>query len=135
VADRHGTARLLLRILSGRKSGPLFLTDRKARPSMAVNDVDPTTGRARLSYRRPAELFQSHTLEFDNGPYTLYQLRHSRLPHAAEGGASTPVLMKLVRAYLGAQPGEVLDGLRRGASPVPSRQRPFSAAPFRSSSW
>ncbi|BAD60715.1 site-specific integrase [Nocardia sp. FDAARGOS_372] len=86
---------LLPRMLAGRKSGPVFLTDRKARPSVAVNDVDPSTGRARLSYRRAAELFESHTLAFDDGPYTLHQLRHSRLTHAAEDGASTPVLMKL----------------------------------------
>lgn len=95
IAWQTGTARLLPRMLAGRKSGPVFLTDRKARPSVAVNDVDPSTGRARLSYRRAAELFESHTLAFDDGPYTLHQLRHSRLTHAAEDGASTPVLMKL----------------------------------------
>lgn len=96
IAWQTGTARLLPRMLAGRKSGPLFLTDRKARPSVAVNDIDPTTGRARLSYRRAAELFEEHTAAFD-GPYTLHQLRHSRLTHAAEEGASTPVLMKLSR--------------------------------------
>ncbi|WP_370012740.1 tyrosine-type recombinase/integrase [Nocardia cyriacigeorgica] len=95
IAWQTGTARLLPRMLAGRKSGPVFLTDRKARPSVAVNDVDPTTGRARLSYRRAAELFEEHTMAFDGGPYTLHQLRHSRLTHAAEEGASTPVLMKL----------------------------------------
>ncbi|NKY31420.1 site-specific integrase [Nocardia gamkensis] len=95
IAWQTGTARLLPRMLAGRKSGPLFLTDRKARPSVAVNDIDPTTGRARLSYRRAAELFEEHTAVFDGGPYTLHQLRHSRLTHAAEEGASTPVLMKL----------------------------------------
>jgi len=62
---------------------------------VARNDIDPTTGRARLSYRRAAELFETHTERFDDGPYTLHQLRHSRLTHAAEDGASTPVLMKL----------------------------------------
>jgi integrase len=82
-------------MLVGRKSGPLFLTDRKARPAVAKNDVDPATGRARLSYRRAAELFEAHTERFDDGPYTLHRLRHSRLTHAAEEGASTPVLMKL----------------------------------------
>ncbi|MGS2811043.1 tyrosine-type recombinase/integrase [Nocardia sp. MW-W600-9] len=95
IAWQTGTARLLPRMLADRKSGPLFLTDRKARPSVAVNDVDPVTGRARLSYRRAAELFDEHTTAFDGGPYTLHQLRHSRLTHAAEDGASTPVLMKL----------------------------------------
>lgn len=95
IAWQTGTARLLPRMLGGRKSGPVFLTDRKARPSVATNDVDPSTGRARLSYRRAAELFEAHTESFDDGPYTLHQLRHSRLTHAAEEGASTPVLMKL----------------------------------------
>lgn len=95
IAWQTGTARLLPRMLAGRRSGPLFLTDRKARPSVAAGDVDPSTGRARLSYRRAAELFESHTAVFGGGPYTLHQLRHSRLTHAAEDGASTPVLMKL----------------------------------------
>ena len=95
IAWQTGTAWLLPRMLAGRKSGPLFLTDRKARPSVARKDIDPSTGRARLSYRRAAELFETHTQRFDDGPYTLHQLRHSRLTHAAEQGVSTPVLMKL----------------------------------------
>lgn len=32
-----GTARLLRRLITARKSGPLFLTDRKAKPSAAKN--------------------------------------------------------------------------------------------------
>jgi integrase len=40
-------------------------------------------------------LFEAHTSHYDDGPYTLHQLRHSRLTHAAENCASTPVLMKL----------------------------------------
>ncbi|WP_245547504.1 tyrosine-type recombinase/integrase [Nocardia brevicatena] len=95
IAWQTGTARLLPRMLVGRRFGPLLLTDRRARPSVAAGDVDPSTGRARLSYRRAAELFEAHTAVFDDGPYTLHQLRHSRLTHAAEDGASTPVLMKL----------------------------------------
>ena len=95
IAWQTGTARLLPRLLAGRRTGPVFLTDRKARPSVARNDVDPTTLRGRLSYRRAAELFETHTADYDDGPYTLHQLRHSRLTHAAEDGASTPMLMKL----------------------------------------
>ncbi|MFD3508542.1 tyrosine-type recombinase/integrase [Nocardia sp. NPDC058666] len=95
IAWQTGTARLLPRMLAGRKTGPLFLTDRKARPSVATNDIDLSTGRGRLSYRRAAELFEAHTQHFGDGPYTLHQFRHSRLTHAAEDGASTPVLMKL----------------------------------------
>ncbi|WP_245546990.1 tyrosine-type recombinase/integrase [Nocardia brevicatena] len=95
VAWQTGTARLLPRMLAGRRTGPLFLTDRKAKPHVAVTDTDPGTGRARLSYRRAAELFEENTTGFTGGPFTLHQLRHSRLTHAAEDGASTPMLMTL----------------------------------------
>lgn len=95
VLWQTGTARLLARLLAGRKRGPVFLTDRKAKPSVALIDIDQTTGRARLSYRRAAELFERHTAELPGGPYTLHQLRHSGLTHAAEDGASTPMLMAL----------------------------------------
>lgn len=95
IVWQTGTARLLPRLLAGRKSGPVFLTDRKAKPSVALVDIDPTTGRARLSYRRAAELFELHTTDLPGGPYTLHQLRHSGLTHAAEDGASTPMLMAL----------------------------------------
>lgn len=41
IVWQTGTARLLPRLLAGRKTGPVFLTDRKARPSVALVDVDP----------------------------------------------------------------------------------------------
>jgi integrase len=56
-------------------------------------DVDSTTQRARVSYRRAATLFEEHTESWPRGPFTLHQLRHSKLTHAAEDGASTPMLM------------------------------------------
>ncbi len=59
IVWQTGTARLLPRLLAGRKTGPVFLTDRKARPSVALVHVDPSTSRARLSYRRAAEVFDS----------------------------------------------------------------------------
>ncbi|GGL46482.1 hypothetical protein GCM10011588_71640 [Nocardia jinanensis] len=59
------------------------------------NDVDAVTGRARLSYRRAAELFETYTSHYADGPYALHQWRHSRLTHAADEWVSTPVLMKL----------------------------------------
>ncbi|UGT62673.1 hypothetical protein [Nocardia asteroides] len=34
-------------------------------------------------------LYEVHTASFDGGPYTLHQLRHTRLTHAAEEGASS----------------------------------------------
>src|SRR5919199_5014376 len=56
-----GAALLLPRLLAGRPSGPVFLADRQ--PTRAVPSVDlcPATGRARLSYRRAAELFGEAT--------------------------------------------------------------------------
>jgi integrase/recombinase XerC/integrase/recombinase XerD len=87
------TARLLPRLLKGRKSGPLFLTDRKARIALPPGDVDRASGKARLSYRRAAELFEDATEGEHGGPWTLHQLRHSALTHDAENGASTPMLM------------------------------------------
>jgi integrase/recombinase XerC/integrase/recombinase XerD len=72
----------------------LFLTDRKAKPYVALDDVDSGTGRARLSYRRAATLLEEHTAQMTRGPFTLHRLRHSRLTHAAEQGASTPMLWR-----------------------------------------
>lgn len=94
IVWQTGTARLLPRLLAGRRTGRVFLTDRRAKPSVALVDVDQATGRARLSYRRAAELFETHTT-VAGGPFTLHQLRHSGLTHAAEDGASTPMLMAL----------------------------------------
>ena len=88
IVWQTATARLLPRLLRGRTAGPVFLTDRHARVELPPSDLDPATGRARLSYRRAAELF-SHAA----GGATLHQLRHSALTHAAESGANTATLL------------------------------------------
>lgn len=88
IVWRTGTARLLPRLLQGREDGPVFLTDRAARVELAVGDLDAVSGRARLSYRRAAELFTAVS-----GGATLHQLRHSALTHAAEDGANTSTLL------------------------------------------
>ncbi|MGH8922302.1 MAG: tyrosine-type recombinase/integrase [Acidimicrobiales bacterium] len=93
IVWQTGTARLLPRLLKGRTKGPLFLTDRRARVPLAPGDLDPGTGRARLSYRRAAELFETATADCPDGPWTLHQLRHSALTHAAEDGANTSTLL------------------------------------------
>ncbi|GAA1563530.1 hypothetical protein GCM10009678_53190 [Actinomadura kijaniata] len=47
----------------------MFLTDRKARPSVALVDAAPSrTSRARLPYRRAAEAFEQHTTDLPGGP-------------------------------------------------------------------
>lgn len=88
ITWQTGTARLLPRLLKGRKSGPVFLTDRKARVQLPPADLDPASGRARLSYRQAHGLFKAAA-----GGATLHQLRHSALTHAAEEGASTSTLL------------------------------------------
>ena len=84
------TARLLPRLLRQRREGPLFLADIAPAPARqpALADLDPDSGRARLSYRRAAEVFKAAS----GGP-TLHQLRHSRLTHLAEAGIALPILM------------------------------------------
>jgi len=84
------TARLLPRLLRTRTSGPLFLAQLAAAPGRqpALADLDLGSGRARLSYRRAAQLFSTAS-----GGWTLHQLRHSRLTHLAEAGVQLPLLM------------------------------------------
>jgi integrase/recombinase XerC/integrase/recombinase XerD len=93
ITWQTGTARLLPRLLKGRKSGPVFLTDRRARVQLPPGDLDPASGRARLSYRQAAGIFEQATAGMPGGPWNLHQLRHSALTHAAEGGASTSTLL------------------------------------------
>ncbi|WP_017586505.1 site-specific integrase [Nocardiopsis ganjiahuensis] len=66
----------------------LALERRGSGPAQPPGDIDAGSGRARLSYRRAAELFSAAT-----GGATLHQLRHSALTHAAEDGANTAVLL------------------------------------------
>jgi integrase len=84
------SARLLPKVIAGRRTGPLFLSERPPAPSRAPAAADrcPTTGRARLSYRRAAEIFAAAS-----DGCTLHQLRHSAITHLAEAGVPLPLLM------------------------------------------
>jgi integrase len=99
VQWQSGTARLLPRLTGGRRTGPLFLADRRPAPARtpAAGDLCPTTGRGRLSYQRAEYLFKQATRPLDPAGrgYTLHQLRHSRLTHLGEDGWSAPMLMAL----------------------------------------
>ncbi|MGH9003609.1 MAG: tyrosine-type recombinase/integrase [Acidimicrobiia bacterium] len=87
-------ARLLARHLASRSRGPVFLADKAPAPARqpAAGDLDPETGRARLSYRRAAEIFKTAT-----GGRTLHKLRHSRLTHLAEAGENISLIKALSR--------------------------------------
>jgi integrase len=87
IVWQTGTARLLPRLLKGRTSGPVFVTERKARVQLHPADLDPA-GCARLSYQQAEALFSAAS-----GGATLHQLRHSALTHDAEDGTGTPMLM------------------------------------------
>ena len=83
------TAHLLPRIIGGRTRGPLFLANRRPRRPIATLDLDPATGRARLSYRRAAECFTTTT------GWTLHQLRHTRTRELKDDNCPLPVLQKI----------------------------------------
>jgi integrase len=87
IVWQTGTARLLPRLLKGRKSGPVFVTERRARVQLPAADLDER-GHARLSYQQAEALFTKAS-----GGATLHQLRHSALTHDAEDGTGTPMLM------------------------------------------
>lgn len=94
LAWGSGTARLLPRLLRGRRTGPVFLSTQPAqhvRPAH-LEDLDPDTGLPRLSYRRAAETFRQHSAGL-----TLHQLRHSAIVDLLEAGYDTA----LVRAKSG----------------------------------
>jgi integrase len=95
VYYQTGIALLLPRLLGGRTRGPVFLSDRLPARAVAGLDLCPVTGRARLSYRRAAEVFTKATTPLATAAgrgsgWTLHQLRHSALTHDAEAGTNTP---------------------------------------------
>jgi len=85
-------ARLLAKLVAGRDSGPVFLTSRRAAAHRVTPaaDLDPASGRARLSYEMAGQLFKRYS-----GGKTLHQLRHSRLTHLGEANVSAPLLMAI----------------------------------------
>jgi len=83
-----GTSQLLSWLLAGRRFGPVFLTDRRAPAGAEPGDVCPVTGRARMSYRRAAEIFTCVTRPLDQAGrgWTLQQLGRAGLAAPARAG-------------------------------------------------
>jgi integrase/recombinase XerD len=73
---REGTTQLLRWLLAGRTNGPVFVTGRRAPAGSEREHTSPVTGRARMSYRRAAEIFTSATIPLDPAGrgWTLHQL-------------------------------------------------------------
>jgi integrase/recombinase XerC len=85
------TARLLGQLLAGRSRGPVFLSTRVVRDGIVEDrDLDPDTGRRRMVYRTA-----ERRLDTASGGWNLHDLRHSRLTHAGEDGATEADLMLL----------------------------------------
>lgn len=118
VHFQTGSARLLARLTTGRRRGPVFLATKRPTPARApaATDVDHATGCARLSYRRAAELFAEYS-----GGRTLHQLRHSALTDLAEAGVPLPLLMAKSRH-------RSLRTLQRYARPGPEAVAAMTAA-------
>ena len=118
VHFQAGSARLLARLMAGRRKGPVFLATKRPAPARAPAsaDVDALSGRARLSYRRAAELFGEHS-----SGRTLHQLRHSALTDLAEAGVGLPLLMAKSRH-------KSLRTLQRYAKPGPQAVAALTAA-------
>jgi integrase len=86
---RPATSQLLQWLLAGRTYGPVFVTDRKAPADAPVADVCPVTRRARMSYRRAAEIFTAATRPLDPAGrgWTLQQLRSAGAMNSIRGRA------------------------------------------------
>lgn len=86
------TAHLLPRLIAGRTSGPLFLSNRKPGPhrlaTTDARDIDADTGMVRLGYDRARILLAQH-----GDGLRLHQLRHSAATHLGEANVSTAVIM------------------------------------------
>ncbi len=83
-----GTSQLLSWLLAGRRFGPVFLTGRRAPAGAVPADICPVTGRARMSYRRAAEIFTAATCPLDPAGrgWTLQQLSRAGLAATARPG-------------------------------------------------
>jgi len=129
-----GTGRLLPRLLVGRTSGLVFLSGRRAPtfgpPAPAAADIDPGTGRRRLSYPRAEYLFKTATARID--PHgrgrTLHQLRHSALQHLAQAGRTAPELQAKSRHQHLPASGTTYASARRPPPASPPSTTPPPAA-------
>ena len=90
-----GTAHLLPRLIRGRNSGPVFLSERRPGPARrpAAKDLCPHTGRARLGYDRARMLLAQYTRTATDPAWALHQLRHSAATHLGEANAGLQLIM------------------------------------------
>jgi hypothetical protein len=104
----------------------VFVTDRRARIALPPGDLDPATGRARLSYRRAAELFEQATVAVpvDHGRCTSFGTRRSPRPPRS---APTPPPCLPNRPLLGGVAGPLRRVSRSAGPPTATRPSPTTA--------
>jgi hypothetical protein len=85
------TARMLGQLLGRRRTGPVFLSTRRAPEGTARSgQVDPRSRRLRMTHRTTERHLGAATAGWD-----LHDMRHSRLTHAGEDGTTEADLMNL----------------------------------------
>lgn len=86
------TARMLGQLLGRRRTGPVFLSTRRAPEDGTARsgEFDNSSRRRRMTYRTAERHLGTATSGWD-----LHDLRHSRLTHAGEDGATEADLMNL----------------------------------------
>lgn len=82
----------LRRHLTDRNAGPVFIAARRPTRATPPADIDPNTGRRRLSYRRAAELFA----QASEGR-TLHDLRRAAITHHVQAGLPDAILQAKTR--------------------------------------
>jgi len=120
IVWQTGTARLLPRLLKDRKTGPVFVTERKARVQLPAADLDEH-GRARLSYQQVRSWFRGLP-----GSHPSGSPMPSSIP-AAAASAVTPALREHAAAAARndwVSPDPLSDGLERSKG---ERSRPAAA--------
>ena len=133
IVWQTGTARLLPRLLKGRTSGPVFVTERKARVQLPAADLDPSRPRpAQLPAGRGAVLRGLRRRDLAPAPALgAHPRRRGRHRHADADGPLGP--------HLGPVAGQVRAGVaprrcrgtrpsatRRGAGRSPSSREALS---------
>ena len=110
IVWQTGTARLLPRLLKGRKSGPVFVTERKARVQLPAADLDQLRpGPAELPAGRGAVL--QGLRRRDAAPAAALRADPRRRGRHRDADADGPL-----RPHLGPVAGQVRQGQRRGAA-------------------
>jgi hypothetical protein len=117
IMCQTGAARLLLSLLKGHRTGPVFVTTRKARVQLPAADLD-SSGRARLSYQGAAGAIHQGLRRRDPAPAPPLRADARRRERHRDTDAHGPV-----RPHVRAFAGESLGRAPRARRYVPAPPR------------